>query len=136
MWYRALADVLVILHLGFVVFVVLGGLLVLRFRRVAWVHLPAAAWGAASEFAGWICPLTPWEQTLRRLGGDAGYTGGFVEHYLLDVLYPPGLSSSVQTVLGLLVVGVNAGIYGAVLLRRPHRRASRRMRGNREETPP
>ena len=117
MIYRALADGLVILHLGFVLFVVLGGLLVLRRPRVAWVHLPAAAWGALIELTGWICPLTPWEQSLRRLGGEAGYSGGFVAHYVLPVLYPAGLTPSVQIGLGLFVIGLNAGIYGVVLRR-------------------
>ena len=114
MWYRLLADLLVVAHCGYVLFVVLGGLLVLRHLRLAWVHLPAAAWGATIEFTGWICPLTPWEQSLRRLGGQAGYTGGFVEHYLLPVLYPAGLTASIQLVLGLLVVVANAAIYGVV----------------------
>lgn len=118
MIYRVLADTLVVLHLGFVVFVVLGGLLVLKWPRVAWVHLPAAAWGALVELTGWICPLTPWEQSLRRLGGEAGYAGGFVAHYLVRILYPAGLTPSMQTALGLFVLGLNAAIYAAVLRRR------------------
>lgn len=118
MIYRALADALVVLHLGFVVFVVLGGLLALRWPRVAWVHVPAAVWGALVELTGWICPLTPWEQSLRRLGGEAGYTGGFVAHYLLPVLYPAGLTPSVQTALGLFVAALNVAIYATVLRRR------------------
>jgi hypothetical protein len=121
MWYRLLADLLVVAHFAFVLFVVLGGLLVLRHPRLAWLHLPAAAWGATIEFTGWICPLTPWEQKLRQLGGQAGYTGGFVEHYLLPVLYPSGLTIAIQLVLGLLVVGVNAVIYRAVLRQRAQR---------------
>jgi len=115
--YRALADALVAFHLGFVLFVVLGGLLVLRFPRAAWVHLPAAAWGAWVEWTNTICPLTPLENHLRRLGGEAGYEGGFVEHYLLPVLYPAGLTRTVQYVLAGLVIGVNLGAYGWVLLR-------------------
>ncbi|HZF12548.1 MAG TPA: DUF2784 domain-containing protein [Thermoanaerobaculia bacterium] len=117
MLYRALADALVAFHLGFVLFVVLGGLLVLRFPRAAWVHLPAAAWGAWVEWTNTICPLTPLENHLRRLGGEAGYEGGFVEHYLLPVLYPAGLTRTVQYVLAGLVIGVNLGAYGWVLLR-------------------
>ena len=123
MWYRVLADLLVVAHLGYVLFVVLGGLVVLRHSRLAWVHLPAATWGATIEFTGWICPLTPWEQSLRQLGGQAGYTGGFVEHYLLPVLYPSGLTTSIQLLLGSFVVAVNAAIYGAVLRRYVQQRA-------------
>jgi hypothetical protein len=84
--YGALADLVVALHFGFVLFVVLGGLLVLRWRWVGLVHLPAAVWGAWIEFSGRICPLTPLENEYRRLGGEAGYTGGFIEHYILPVL--------------------------------------------------
>jgi hypothetical protein len=115
MWYRLFADLLVLVHFAFVLFVVLGGLLVLRHPRLAWVHLPAAAWGATTEFTGWICPLTPWEQSLRQLGGQAGYAGGFVDHYLVPVLYPSGLTASIQVVLGVVVVIANLAIYGAVL---------------------
>jgi hypothetical protein len=117
MWYRFLADLLVLVHFGFVLFVVLGGLFVRRRPRLAWAHLPCAAWGATSEFTGWICPLTPWEQSLRRLGGQAGYTGGFVEHYILPVVYPAGLTPMIQVVLGAVVVVLNLAIYGAVLRR-------------------
>jgi hypothetical protein len=102
---------------GFVLFVVLGGLLVLRWPRLAWLHLPAAVWGALIEFAGWICPLTPLENRLRRAGGTAGYAGGFVEHYLLPVLYPVGLTRGVQYVLGAGVVLVNAAVYWWVFRR-------------------
>lgn len=115
MIYRILADLLVLFHLAFVFFVALGGLLVLRWRGWAWVHLPAAAWGALIEFAGWICPLTPLEIRFRVLGGEAGYPGGFVEHYLIPLLYPGVLTRLHQIVLGLLVVGVNLTIYGLVV---------------------
>jgi len=129
MWYRLLADLLVLLHFAFVLFVVLGGMVVLRHPRLAWVHLPAAAWGATIEFTGWICPLTPWEQSLRRLGGQAGYAGGFVEHYLLPLLYPSGLTASRQLVLGIFVVAVNVVIYLAVLRRtaRPTAKSKARL---------
>src|ERR687889_2933712 len=90
--YRALADAVLVLHLAFVLFVVLGGLLVLRWPRLAWLHLPAAIWGVLIEFAGFVCPLTPLEVGLRRLGGEAGYEGGFIEHYLTGALYPAGLN--------------------------------------------
>jgi hypothetical protein len=106
-----LAEVVVGFHLAFVLFVVLGGFLVLRWPRLAWLHLPAAAWGALIEFAGWVCPLTPLENHLRRAGGNAEYAGGFVEHYLLPVLYPAGLTRGTQYVLGASVVGVNAAVY-------------------------
>ncbi len=109
-----LADLVVILHLSFVLFVVFGGLLVLRWPRLAWVHLPAAAWGAAVEFAGWICPLTPLEQWLRVEGGGHGYGSDFIERYVLPVLYPAGLTHNVQLVLGIVVVVINAAVYGWV----------------------
>jgi hypothetical protein len=117
MVYRTLADLVVLVHFAFVLFVVAGALLVLRWRWVAWVHVPAAVWGALIEFAGWICPLTPLEQRLRIMGGSAGYTGGFIEHYILPILYPAGLNRRVQIVLGLLVLGVNVAIYAWVLIR-------------------
>lgn len=114
MFFRMLADLLVLLHLAFVFFVVLGGVLVLRRRRWAWFHLPAAAWGALIEFAGWICPLTPLEVRFRVLGGEDGYAGGFVEQYLIPILYPEALTRPHQIGLGLLVVAVNLAVYGLV----------------------
>jgi hypothetical protein len=117
MSYRLAAVAVLVAHALFVLFVALGGLLVLRWPRLAWLHLPAAAWGALIELAGWICPLTPLENRLRRLGGEAGYEGGFVETYVLAALYPAGLTREVQVVLGLLVLAVNGAVY-AVLLRR------------------
>jgi hypothetical protein len=117
MAFRFLADVTVVLHLGFVVFVLLGGLLVLRRPQVVWVHLPAAGWGAWVEFAGWVCPLTPLENWLRQQGGGAAYTSSFIEHYLLPILYPASLSRELQWVLGGLVLLVNAAVYVAVVRR-------------------
>ena len=105
------ADAVVVLHLAFVVFVVLGGLLVLRWPAVAWVHVPAALWGAWIEFAGWICPLTPLENRLREAAGQQGYAASFVEHYLLPVLYPASLTREVQWLLGGAVIAVNAVVY-------------------------
>lgn len=113
-----LADAVVVLHLAFVVFVVLGGLAVLRWPRLAWLHLPAAAWGVLIEFAGWICPLTPLENSLRRHAGEAGYEGGFVEHYVTLLLYPAGLSRITQWILGGLALAVNVAIYSRVFLQR------------------
>jgi len=121
-FYRALADAIVVLHLGFVAFVVLGALLAFRWPRVLWIHLPAAVWGAWIEFSGRICPLTPLENRLRNLGGEAAYERDFVEQYLMPVLYPAGLTAEIQILLGALVVLVNAAIYG--LLWRRHRRAA------------
>src|SRR5688500_9243072 len=106
MAYRILADLVVGLHLLFVVFVVAGGLLALRWPWVAAAHLPAAVWGALIEFKGWICPLTPLEKSLRTSAGQAGYQGGFIEHYLVPVLYPVGLTGRVQLILGSLVIAV------------------------------
>jgi hypothetical protein len=118
MWYRALADFVVIVHIAFVAFVVFGGLLVLRRPRLAWLHLPAAVWGVMIEFAGWMCPLTPLENSFRVRGGEAGYAGGFVEHYLLPVLYPAALTREVQLALGTIVLALNLAVYGALLARR------------------
>lgn len=118
MLWRVLADLVVAFHLCFVLFVVLGGLLALRWPRAAWFHLPAALWGAGIEFVQGICPLTPLENSLRARGGQAGYAGGFVEHYLLPVLYPAGLTQNVQLVLGVFVVGLNVAVYWVVWRRR------------------
>ena len=115
MAFRFLADLTVLLHLAFVVFVVAGALLVARWRRVAWVHLPAAAWGAWVEFAGWVCPLTPLENWLRMQGGGPAYTSGFVEHYLIPLLYPASLSRELQYALGVVVLLINAVIYAILL---------------------
>lgn len=121
---RWLADLVVGLHLLFVAFVVLGGLLTLRWPRVAWIHVPAALWGIAVEYAGWICPLTPLENWLRRQAGQAGYPGGFVEHYLLPLLYPADLARPTQWVLGTLVLAINVAIYGHLLAKRKGSRSS------------
>jgi hypothetical protein len=120
--YRALADAVLMLHLGFAFFVVLGGLLVLRWTRLAWLHIPAAIWGVLIEYAGWICPLTPLENSFRTRGGEAGYSGGFIEHYIQPVLYPAGLTRGTQITLGSLALLVNLTAYGVVIARR-HRLA-------------
>jgi hypothetical protein len=126
MGYRILADLVVGLHALFVAFVMVGGLLALRWPWVVAGHLPAAVWGALIEFRGWICPLTPLEKSLRAAAGDAGYQGGFIEHYLLPVLYPQGLTREVQVAMGFAVVAVNLVIYLILLRRRttPPRSAS------------
>ena len=118
MLYRLAADGLVIVHLGFVAFVVLGALLVLRRPRLVWVHLPVAIWGAAIEFFGIICPLTPLENYFRRLAGVAEYHTSFVEHYVLPILYPAQLTRGLQIVLGTLVVAINGAVYGWIYLRK------------------
>lgn len=118
MLYRLLADLVVVLHFAFVLFVVFGGLFALRWPRAAWIHLPAAIWGAGIEFLQGICPLTPLENHFRRLGGEAGYSGGFVERYVMAVLYPEGLNREVQLLLGGLVILVNVVVYALVWRRR------------------
>jgi hypothetical protein len=116
--YRILADLVVGVHALFVAFVVAGGLLALRWPWVAVLHLPAAIWGALIEFQGWICPLTPLEKSLRAAAGQVGYQGGFIENYLLPVLYPAGLTRGVQLVLGSAVIAINLVVYAVILRRR------------------
>ncbi|HSA54939.1 MAG TPA: DUF2784 domain-containing protein [Gemmatimonadaceae bacterium] len=119
--YGVLADATVVAHLAFVLFVTFGGLAVLRWPRLAWLHLPAAIWGVLIEFAGWICPLTPLENALRRQAGEAGYEGGFIEHYVTALLYPAGLTRSMQWILGGGTLLLNLVIYTLVLRRRRRR---------------
>jgi len=118
MLYRMLADIVACLHAAFVAFVVAGGLLAVRWRRLVWLHIPAAIWGALIEFANWPCPLTPLENMLRERAGEAGYAGGFIQHYVLRALYPAGLTRGVQLALGALVVVVNVPAYVAIFRRR------------------
>ena len=112
MWYRLGADLVLLLHLAFVLFVVAGGLLVLKWPRLAWLHLPAVTWGALVEFTGWICPLTPLENILRTLAGASTYDSDFIEHYILPLLYPAELTRDTQLILGMIVIGVNILAYG------------------------
>jgi uncharacterized protein DUF2784 len=116
-----LADLVVVLHFAFVLFVVFGGLLALRWPKMVYVHLPAALWGAFIELAGGICPLTPLENALRAQSGRPGYAGGFVEHYVLPLLYPAGLTRNTQLILGALVIGINLFIYGVIARERSSR---------------
>lgn len=118
MIYRALADLVLVLHLGFVLFVVLGGLLVIRWPWLAFLHAPAVVWGVLIEFGGWVCPLTPFENWLRVRGGQAGYSGGFIEHYIQPVLYPHGLTRATQIVLGSVALLVNVAAYAVARSRR------------------
>ena len=117
MTYRILADAVLVLHLAFIAFVMLGGLAVLRWPRLAWLHLPAVLWGAGIAFAGGYCPLTPLENRLRIAGGEAGYEGSFVEQYLTALIYPHGLTREVQIVLGCLVIAVNLAVYFRIVKR-------------------
>lgn len=117
-----LADLILVLHVCFVMFVAFGGLLVVRWPRLAWVHLPAAVWGAGIELTGGICPLTPLENVLRERAGEAGYEGDFVARYLLPVLYPEGLTREAQLVLGLAVIAANTVLYTVALTRARARR--------------
>lgn len=107
---KLLADLVLLAHFGFVVFVVAGGLLVAWRTRIAWLHIPCALYGAAIELFGWICPLTPLEQDLRRAAGQAGYQGGFIEHYVGGLLYP-GDWGEIRILLGVAVIVVNGAIY-------------------------
>jgi len=111
MIFSVLADLAVLAHAMFVLFVVCGGLAVLRWPRLAWLQLPAALWGVFIEFKGWICPLTYLENHFRRLGGEAGYGGSFIEHYLEPLLYPLGLTTRSQVMMGMVVLSLNAGVY-------------------------
>ena len=112
MTFRVLADAVLVLHLAFIAFVVLGGWLVLRWPRLVWLHLPAVAWGVWISVAGRVCPLTPLENRLRALGGEAGYSGGFIEHYLTLLIYPANLTRGFQVALGLFALAVNLVAYG------------------------
>jgi len=110
-----LADLVVVVHFSFVLFVILGGLLVLRWPRLAYLHLPAAAWGVLIELTGWVCPLTPLEQSLRLKAGEQGYSGSFIEHYVLPLLYPSALTRTIQVGIAAIVIAVNLYIYGYLL---------------------
>ncbi|KPW28930.1 Uncharacterized protein ALO59_01955 [Pseudomonas amygdali pv. mellea] len=117
MFYRVAADAVVAFHLLFIVFVLFGGLLVVSRPWLALLHVPAVAWGAAVEFLHLYCPLTPLENTLRRAAGEQGYDGGFVEHYLIPLIYPAGLTPGIQLWLGGIVLLVNVSVYGLLLMR-------------------
>jgi hypothetical protein len=122
MAYRALADVVLVLHFAFIVFVVLGGLLALRWPRVAWLHLPAVAWGAYVIIAGEICPLTPLEMSLRVRGGEPGYEHSFIERYLMPLVYPDAVQGTMgrglQVALGVVVILINVIAYAVIWRRR------------------
>ena len=121
MLYRVLADFVLIVHLLFIAFVVAGGFAAVRWPKLAWAHVPCFVWGALIEFAGWICPLTPLENDLRIASGQAGYSGGFIERYLLPIIYPGALTREIQIWLGVSVLALNVLAY-AWLVRRLQRR--------------
>lgn len=125
MAFRLFADLVVLLHLGFILFAALGGLLALRWRRAPWLHVPTALWGGFVEISGRVCPLTPLENALRRAAGEAGYRGGFIEHYVLPLVYPEGLTREAQLVLAGLLLAVNAVVYAIVWRRRRPQREAR-----------
>lgn len=115
--YQFLADLLLIIHFAFILFVVGGGLFALRYRFLVLLHLPALVWGVYVELSGRICPLTPWENRLRRLAGEEGYSGGFIEHYLLPVIYPQDLTRELQIGLGFSLAAINVVVYAVLLYR-------------------
>ncbi len=117
MFYRTLADGILIVHLAFVLFVICGGFLAWRWPRIAWLHIPTALWGAYVEISGRICPLTPLENSLRQRGGETGYSGGFIDHYLTALIYPDGLTRTMQLMLGASVLLINVVTYGLLIRR-------------------
>ena len=120
---RLVADAVVVAHFAFIAFVTVGFLAVLREPRLAWLHVPAVAWAAYVTLTGAICPLTPLELDLRRAAGQGGYRGGFIEHYLVPLIYPPGLTRPVQAALGVAVLVVNVAAYAWLVRRRATRRS-------------
>ena len=119
---RLSADAVLVFHLAFIVFALLGGLLAIRWRWMVWLHLPAAGWAFFVEVTGRICPLTPLENMLREQAGSSGFSGGFVAHYLVPLIYPAGLTPDIQWLLAGVVVAVNLAVYGGLLV---HRRTAR-----------
>ncbi len=125
MIYRLAADGVVLVHLGFILFVIGGGLFVLKWPKAAFVHIPCAVWGTVVILGGWVCPLTPLEQHLRALAGGTGYTGGFIDYYIMPLIYPPGLTRTVQVVLGVIVLVANLLLYRWVFKRRADKQKAR-----------
>ncbi len=117
MVYRLVADLVLVIHLLFILFATLGSFLVFKYRRLALFHLPAWFWAVLISFGGWVCPLTPLENWLRQRSGAVGYEGSFIEHYLLPIIYPGELTRSIQISLGLLVLAINFSIYGWIVCR-------------------
>lgn len=115
MLFSLTADLVVILHLGFILFALCGGFLVLKWRRLIWLHIPAVIWGSLIEFVGWYCPLTPLEKSLRKAAGEIGYSDGFIEHYIVPIIYPVGLTRDMQILFGGIVIGFNIVAYALLL---------------------
>ncbi|MBU4485781.1 MAG: DUF2784 domain-containing protein [Candidatus Delongbacteria bacterium] len=117
MYYRILTDFIVVIHLLFIIFVIFGGFLSLFKKWIIWIHIPVVIWGACVELFGWICPLTPLENWLRLGGDQQGYQGGFIEHYLMPVIYPENLTRNIQIVFGLSVLVINIVVYCILFFR-------------------
>lgn len=130
MIYSVLANTVLIVHGLFIGFVVFGGLLVLRYPQLMWLHVPALTWGATVVSMGWICPLTPLENTLRHMAGQQGYSGGFIEHYLMSVIYPDGLTRRTQILLAAVLIIGNTTVYSLLVhrFRHPPKNAGKRNR--------
>jgi len=120
--YQLLADIVLVAHFAFIVFVLAGGLLLLRWPRLAWLHLPAVVWVVCAELAGWVCPLTPLENYFRALGGGNVYQGDFIGRYLLPLVYPAGLTPEVQLMLAGVVIVLNLIIYAVIIRERKRTR--------------
>ncbi|WP_372684026.1 DUF2784 domain-containing protein [Desulfosarcina sp.] len=119
------ADIIMLVHLLFILFGALGGILVVKWRKVAFLHLPCVLWGVLIAFGGWICPLTPLEMHLRQLAGQAGYAGGFIDHYVMPIVYPAGLTRGMQIAFGVTLLTVNLLVYARMLVNRGSERISR-----------
>lgn len=111
MLFKLAANALALFHLTFILFVLFGSFLVLKWPRLAWIHVPAAVWGSLIEFARWYCPLTRWENLMLRRAGEAGYSGGFLAHYIFAAIYPQGLTRGLEIAIGLFVLVVNVSVY-------------------------
>ena len=135
MAYALLADLVAVIHFLFVLFSLLGALLVIRWRKMIWLHLPAAVWAAGIEFSGKICPLTPLENWLRIRGSGAVYAGDFIGQYLLGLIYPSGLTRGIQIILGAVVLGINIGIYGYLIFFRKSKAANSEAQRPHAKTP-
>lgn len=114
MLFHVAADLLVVFHFLFVIFVLFGGLLILKWRFIMWLHIPAVVWGVVVEWMGWICPLTPWEWSLREKAGQLGYSGSFIDYYIIPIIYPEGLTRELQVSIGIFVILINLIVYGFI----------------------